>query len=70
MNNGYEAWAEWRRSGYPVLAPAINPLNANGQIPRRQCYPTTEKDLNSLNYAKVLTVQGPDELSTRMWWDK
>ena len=70
MNNGYEAWAEWRRSGYPVLASAINPLNANGQIPRRQCYPTTEKDLNSLNYAKVLTVQGPDELSTRMWWDK
>ena len=27
--------------------PAIDPLNANGEIPRRQCYPTTEKDLNS-----------------------
>lgn len=70
MNNGYEAWAEWRRTGYPVLAPAINPLNANGQIPRRQCYPTTEKDLNSTNYASVVARQGADELSTRMWWDK
>ena len=70
MNNGYEAWAEWRRTGYPVLSPAINPMNANGQIPRRQCYPTTEKDLNSANYAAVVAAQGPDELSTKMWWDK
>lgn len=70
MNNGYEAWTEWRRTGYPVLTPAIDPLNANGQIPRRQCYPTTEKDLNSAHYATVLTSQGPDELSTRMWWDR
>ncbi len=66
MNNGYEAWTEWRRTGYPMLTPAIDPLSANGQIPRRQCYPTTEKDLNSAHYATVLTSQGPDELSTRM----
>lgn len=70
MNNSYEAWAEWRRTGYPVLLPAIDPMNAGGQIPRRQCYPTTEKDLNSAHYSEVVTRQGSDELSTRMWWDR
>lgn len=70
LNNSYEAWSEWRRTGYPVLQPALDPMNAGGQIPRRQCYPVTEKDLNSAHYAEVLTAQGPDELSTRMWWDK
>jgi hypothetical protein len=70
MNNGHEAWAEWRRTGYPVLAPALNPLNVGGQIPRRQCYPQTEKDLNGANYAAAVAAQGPDELSTRLWWDR
>lgn len=70
MNNGHEAWAEWRRTGYPVLLPALNPLNADGKIPRRQCYPQTEKDLNGTNYAAVIARQGVDELSTRVWWDK
>ncbi|WP_315815373.1 SusD/RagB family nutrient-binding outer membrane lipoprotein [Paraflavitalea speifideaquila] len=70
VNNIYESWAEWRRTGYPVLTPALDPLNTDGKIPRRQCYPLTEKDLNSAHYAEVLSSQGPDELSTRMWWDK
>lgn len=70
MNNGFEAWAEWRRTGYPVLQPAADPLSADGQIPRRQCYPTTEKDLNGDNYKAVVAAQGADELATRMWWDK
>ncbi|MCC7378204.1 MAG: SusD/RagB family nutrient-binding outer membrane lipoprotein [Chitinophagaceae bacterium] len=70
MNNGHEAWAEWRRTGYPILLPASNPLNADGQIPRRQCYPQTEKDLNGANYAAIIAQQGADELSTRLWWDR
>lgn len=70
MNNGHEAWAEWRRTGYPVLLPALNPLNADGKIPRRQCYPQTEKDLNGANYAAAIVRQGADELSTRLWWDR
>ena len=42
---GFEAWAEWRRTGFPVLTPAVKPLNASGQIPRRMAYPTTEVTL-------------------------
>lgn len=70
MGNGYEAWAEWRRTGYPVLLPAPDAVNAGGQIPRRQCYISTERDLNVDNYKAALAVQGPDELSTKVWWDR
>jgi len=70
MNNGYEAWAEWRRTGYPVLSPAPDAVNEDHQIPRRQCYPQTENDLNKTNYDAVISVQGPDKLSTRVWWNK
>jgi hypothetical protein len=67
---GAESWSEWRRTGYPVLSPAPDPLNADGQIPRRHGYPTSERDINSDNYAAaVQMLGGPDELSTRLWWD-
>jgi len=70
MNNGYEAWAEWRRTGYPVLVPARDAANADKQIPRRQAYPKTESDLNKANYDAAVAAQGPDALSTRLWWDR
>lgn len=67
---GNEAWAEWRRTGYPVLTPAAKPLNPSGQIPRRLAYPVTETNLNKVNYDKVVASQGPDTQDTRVWWDK
>lgn len=71
LGNGYEAWAEWRRTGYPVLTPARDaaPISG-GQIPRRQAYPLTERDLNTENYNIVIGRQGPDELTTRTWVDQ
>jgi Starch-binding associating with outer membrane len=70
MSNGYEAWAEWRRTGYPVLAPAPDAVNEDKQIPRRQQYVQTENDLNKENYDAAVSAQGPDKLSTKLWWDK
>ncbi len=67
---GFEAWAEWRRTGYPVLTPAAKPLNTSGQIPRRMAYPTTEATLNKTNYDAVIARQGADNQDTRVWWDK
>ncbi|MBZ4188569.1 SusD/RagB family nutrient-binding outer membrane lipoprotein [Niabella beijingensis] len=70
--NGYEAWAEWRRTGYPVLSPA--PDNNNIPIPRRQGYPTKEPNINSVNYKAAVAAQpglnGKDDLTGRVWWDK
>lgn len=69
--NGYEAWAEFRRTGFPKLSPPPLPLNPSGTIPVRQAYPTTERDLNGDNYKKALTMLGGDDLlNTPLWWDK
>ncbi|MDF2192246.1 SusD/RagB family nutrient-binding outer membrane lipoprotein [Paraflavitalea sp. CAU 1676] len=71
LGNGYEAWAEWRRTGFPVLTPAKDAAPVSGgQIPRRQAYPTTERDLNTANYNTVIQRQGADELTTKTWVEK
>ena len=67
---GHEAWAEWRRTGYPALAPAPGAANPSKQIPRRHGYPTSERDLNGDNYKSVGASQGEDSFDTRVWWDK
>jgi hypothetical protein len=69
--NGYEAWAEWRRTGFPALAPGQNALTPNKQIPRRQAYGTAEANLNPDNYQEALTRQGleQDDLTGKVWWD-
>lgn len=66
--NGYEAWADWRRTGFPVLTPAGSSVDARG-IPRRQGYPSNEGAINGSNYSAVVTAQGVDDNYTKMWWD-
>ncbi|RYE17154.1 MAG: SusD/RagB family nutrient-binding outer membrane lipoprotein, partial [Sphingobacteriales bacterium] len=69
--HGYEGWAEWRRTGYPVLIAAPG---ANGdKIPRREGYPTQERANNTANYNTAVSAfpyGGADDLNTRVWWDK
>jgi hypothetical protein len=68
--NGFEGWAYWRRTGFPVLTPTNYPGNAtNGTIMRRLIYPVSEQGLN-VNYAAAIAAQGADLFTTRMWWDK
>lgn len=66
-----EAYANWRRTGFPVLVPVKYNGNAtNGTIPRRLPYSQTEQGINGNNYNDAVKRQGPDLLTTRMWWDK
>lgn len=67
--NGFEAWTDWRRTGYPDLDPAPDAVDDRG-IPRRLGYPSNARALNQANYDDVLTRQGPDDNYTRVWWDK
>ncbi|MEL6848404.1 MAG: SusD/RagB family nutrient-binding outer membrane lipoprotein, partial [Bacteroidota bacterium] len=63
--NEYEAYANYRRTGYPVLVDVDYPGNeANGKIPRRLRYPGSEASVNAENYDAVLVQQGPDEFTT------
>lgn len=69
--NSYEAYANWRRTGYPVLTPTNYPGNeTGGVIPRRLKYPQSESSKNATNYNAVVAQQGADLFTTRMWWDK
>jgi hypothetical protein len=68
--NGYEAWASWRRSGYPALTPTNYPGNVtNGTIMRRLRFPQSEEGINP-NYRIAVERMGGDLFTTRVWWDK
>jgi hypothetical protein len=67
-----ESWMNWRRSGYPALTPVNYSGNfTNGQIPRREIYPTTESATNPGNYkTAVSALTGGDSWTSHVWWDK
>lgn len=71
--NGMEAWAEFRRSGYPVMYPVYqsdNPLLPQGSFIKRLPFPLTEEANNKeeLEKGKAL-LDGPDNVATNLWWD-
>jgi hypothetical protein len=69
--NGLEAFAEIRRTGYPIITPVNFPGNlTGGTMPRRLIYDETERVNNTANYNTAITQQGTDEFTTRVWWDK
>ena len=73
--NGPEAFANFRRTGYPGLTPnpygqPSNPDVPNGTFIRRIGYPTSELSVNADNLNAAVATMGPDKLSTRVWWDK
>jgi len=66
--NSWETWNDWRRTGFPVLTPAIDAIDPRG-IPKRLGYPTTEAALNGTNYNAAVTAQGgTDDNYAKMWW--
>ena len=68
--DGSEAWANFRRSGYPNLAPNPYPgSEITEDFIRRMPYPDSEIITNQGNVNEAITRQGPDNLDTRVWWD-
>lgn len=66
--NGQEAWANFRRSGFPVLDGNPFPGRDVDWI-TRLTYPPTEILVNGVNVQAAIADQGPDELDTKVWWD-
>ena len=64
--HGYEAWAEWRRTGFPAFA-----LSAGNAVPLRQSYTETESFNNTENYNEAVQRQfgGTDGIYEAIWWD-
>ena len=79
MMNPSEAWANLRRSDYPVIAdrtklptrPDFNNDEPNKSTPTRLRYPLLENQYNSENYKAALDrLGGSDDWHKRLWWDK
>ncbi len=69
--NGPEAFANFRRSGFPKLTPNPFPGKAiKGDFIRRLTYPNSEISVNSTNVKEAISRQGADDLDTKVWWDK
>lgn len=73
--NGPEAWAEFRRTGYPKIFPVVT-NNSNGTINtatqvRRIPFPQSEyKNNNDGVLTGVSKLGGQDNGGTKLWWDK
>lgn len=74
--NTYEAYSNWRRSGYPDLKSPYDPANpygssaTDGSIPRRFRYPSTESQVNMNNYNDAVSrMNKGDSFMSRVWWD-
>jgi Starch-binding associating with outer membrane len=69
--NGPEAFANFRRSGFPNLSP--NPFpgkSIKGNFIRRLTYPNSEISVNNANVKEAITRIGADDLDSKVWWDK
>ncbi|WP_432714365.1 SusD/RagB family nutrient-binding outer membrane lipoprotein [Pedobacter sp.] len=61
---GFEAWTEWRRTGYPdFLVESASSIIGAGRMPLRFLYPNTEINTN-LNFPGSILIYEP------VWWDK
>ena len=74
--NGWEAWAEARRTGYPKQLPRVqsdNPDVPKDQIPSRMIYTASEFTTNAEAVEAAISsseIGGQDKNNTKVWWDK
>ena len=70
-----EAWAEKRRTGYPTFYNRLNSDNVKisvDQVPRRVTFTADEFTTNADAVQEAIDnkLGGPDDGTTRLWWDK
>ena len=81
FTQSFEAWAEYRRTGYPKSIVKPNEVTYNGvkfvtandtgtDIVPRLKYDTNEYTLNADNVKAAATSIGGDAYNTKLWWAK
>ena len=69
LNNGFEGWIEYKRTGFPAFDTGGAANLNGGKIPNRFIYPDSEKTINNANYtAEITKTSGKDDPSYRSWW--
>jgi hypothetical protein len=69
LRNGSEAFANFRRTGFPALSPNLFNNKLNGGFVRRFSYPDVEASANTANYQAAASAIGGDKLISRVFWD-
>ena len=69
LRNGTEAFANFRRTGFPTLNPNLYNNKLNGGFVRRLSYPDAEASANTTNYSAAAAAIGGDKLTVRVFWD-
>ncbi|HLO83055.1 MAG TPA: SusD/RagB family nutrient-binding outer membrane lipoprotein [Chitinophagaceae bacterium] len=64
--NGFESWAEYRRTGFPVIPQSASVPTGSTDRPVRFLYPQTEVGSNQKN---VPAQPQGDKFSSRIFWD-
>jgi len=68
--DGFEGYANLRRTGFPEVSPGLTAGESNGEIPKRLRYPASEPLTNKANYdVAVSRLQGGDVITAPLWWD-
>lgn len=62
-----QAWAEYRRTGYPALPKGSGLMNES-IMPTRLYYPSSVQAANPQNYRDAVAKMGADDLKTLTWW--
>ena len=70
-----QQWFEYRRTGHPRLPKpqdygVPSGLKNGGEMPARLYYPVYVQSSNPTNYQLAVQQQGPDEINTKVWWQK
>ena len=72
--DSHEAWAEQRRTGYPVVLKRAGDDYeqgiTEGTIPNRIPYPDAELNTNYTNVNAARENQGGDDMLNKLWWDR
>lgn len=65
-----EAYAEYRRTGYPRIWTGNAPNETNGEIPRRVQYPLSEYNSNGKSISEAVSrLSQGDSYMSKLWWD-
>lgn len=70
FQNAYEAYADFRRTEFPMYKDYYNNAINLNEFPNRLSYPASEANLNQANYNTAIVNQGADIPETKVWWDK
>lgn len=66
----FQEWNDYRRTGYPDLAPYTGAgVQNGGKMPSRFKYPVYVQGLNRNNYNDAVSMMGGDDINIKVWWN-